>query len=822
MLEFFKRLLGTEEEEKEYPFEQELLERFETSLEITHQHTNPSFQDNPAWQEIQAQDKQVRERIAILGLYKLMKRDVGNYHYHTIRKRIFKSEFNPKASPTQESLIEVFKIFRKVKSSSYYFYGLPVNDLIFCFDYYKQHFGRDKHYQTACNILNHLSHSTLYLTDEIKKIAAGIAKINYDANDNSIFDQRDVLGKHLSAKWEVYPDVFKEVIAHCWEPKQKSKPTKKWDKASKALIERTENREEQINDLAEIFELLITSGLEEVKRRNHSNDEAFYRRLNCYLFNPNEVAASYLVWYAVLLDSSKLNSLIGEFALSSYKKINGVGPLSTKNGNACLYAFTIMPPETGITQLISIRDKTRNNTIKNTANKHLKRKAEELGLSEEALLELSVPTYNLEGNLSKWKIGGYTGVVDITQMKHPVMYWINDESAKKQKSTPKEVTQNHKEELKAFKATVKELKTAIGVHNKRLENSYLDNIEWSIADWTKYYRKHPFLSKYASRLIWQFDNQQTAIQLRDTFVDAKENPVDISQVQSVKLWHTIYSDSASVADWRNFILSHEVSQPFKQAYREIYLVTDAELATNTYSNRFAAHILYQHQFAALAKTRGWTYFLQGDFDSHNTPSRSIPKYQLRAEFWVEPISDETTPSGIFTFVASDQVRIYNGREILEMADVPKLVFSEIMRDVDLFVGVTSIGNNPDWEDVGDRRAYWHTYSFGELGETAKTRKVVLERILPKLKISDKSSLDDKFLYVKGSIRDYKIHLGSGNILMTPNDQYLCIVPGRKDEKSKIFLPFDNDRTLPIILSKAFLLYEDDKITDPTITRQINL
>ncbi|MEX1094530.1 MAG: hypothetical protein WED34_00685 [Planctomycetales bacterium] len=34
------------------------------------------------------------------------------------------------------------------------------------------------------------------------------------------------------------------------------------------------------------------------------------------------------------------------------------------------------------------------------------------------------------------------------------------------------------------------------------------------------------------------------------------------------------------------------------------------------------------------------------------------------------------------------------------------------------------------------------------------------------------------------------------------------------------LPFEGDRTLSIILSKAFLLAEDAKIDDPTITRQL--
>jgi hypothetical protein len=76
--------------------------------------------------------------------------------------------------------------------------------------------------------------------------------------------------------------------------------------------------------------------------------------------------------------------------------------------------------------------------------------------------------------------------------------------------------------------------------------------------------------------------------------------------------------------------------------------------------------------------------------------------------------------------------------------------------------------------------------------------------------------------VQGKLRTYKIHLGSGNILMEPNGQYLCIVPGRASDvaEDKVFLPFEGDRTLSIILSKALLLADDDKIRDPSITRQI--
>jgi hypothetical protein len=85
-----------------------------------------------------------------------------------------------------------------------------------------------------------------------------------------------------------------------------------------------------------------------------------------------------------------------------------------------------------------------------------------------------------------------------------------------------------------------------------------------------------------------------------------------------------------------------------------------------------------------------------------------------------------------------------------------------------------------------------------------------------------AEIKDKFLVVRGKLRTYKIHLGSTNILMEPNDQYLCIVPNRSNHAaaSEVFLPFEGDNGFSVILSKAFLLAEDDKITDSTITRQI--
>ena len=62
---------------------------------------------------------------------------------------------------------------------------------------------------------------------------------------------------------------------------------------------------------------------------------------------------------------------------------------------------------------------------------------------------------------------------------------------------------------------------------------------------------------------------------------------------------------------------------------------------------------------------------------------------------------------------------------MPLEDVPPIVFSEAMRDVDLFVGVSSIAADPAWQDHGDDRytAYWRQASFGELQRFQKRAEV---------------------------------------------------------------------------------------------------
>jgi hypothetical protein len=204
--------------------------------------------------------------------------------------------------------------------------------------------------------------------------------------------------------------------------------------------------------------------------------------------------------------------------------------------------------------------------------------------------------------------------------------------------------------------------------------------------------------------------------------------------------------------------------------------------------------------------------------------KRLPAAGLQVEFWVDPIEESLAQDQFrFRYLSTDQVRFAtSAAEPVPLERIPPVLFSELMRDVDLFVSVANIGNDPTWgaRAGGAYGDYWSAAAFGDLTETAKTRHAVLRDLLPGLTIADRCRLEDRFLVVVGKLRTYRIHLGSSNIRMEPNDQYLCIVEDHQNAGGHVRLPFDGDNMLSLILSKAFLLAHDDKIKDQSIVSQI--
>ncbi|HJQ30313.1 MAG TPA: DUF4132 domain-containing protein [Rubrobacter sp.] len=633
-----------------------------------------------------------------------------------------------------------------------------------------------------------------------------------------------------------------------------AKPTARWSREAGALLERI-GRPAFESAVLRWFALVDGPRTRPVERLYGWQPDP-----NLLIQDKNADILRGLAWLCAGSENAEVARALTALALSAYRKVPQLGPRCVRVGNACVLALGNMSGTEGIGQLALLKIRVRFATAQKAIDKALANAAEREGLPPDEIEEMSVPAYGLqEVGIRRERLGQFGVELVVIGTSTSELRWIKPDG-KRQKSVPKVVKDHHAGKLKALKAVAKDIQRMLPAQRDRIENLYLEQKVWRYPVWRERYLDHPLVGTLARRLIWRFssgDRARAGVFHDGRIVGRDGRALDwLDDSTLVEMWHPLQETSDEVLGWRDWLAELEIRQPFKQAHREVYLLTDAERTTRTYSNRFAAHIIKQHQFNALCGARGWRNKLRLMVDDEYPPAaREIPAWGLRAEFWVEGIGEnygtDTTEAGTYLYLATDQVRFYRmdapvnyshaagggyfasgtGRDVrhtpLLLEEIPPLVLSEVMRDVDLFVGVASVGNDPNWSDGGPEgrfRDYWTSYSFGGLSETARTRKQVLLRLIPRLKIADRCRMTERFLVVQGDVRTYKIHLGSGNVLMEPNDQYLCIVPARGtangDFSDKVFLPFEGDRVLAIILSKAFLLSEDRKIADPTILHQI--
>jgi hypothetical protein len=499
---------------------------------------------------------------------------------------------------------------------------------------------------------------------------------------------------------------------------------------------------------------------------------------------------------------------------------------SAKVPNACIYSLGAIASPEAIAALQHLQRTTKHAGFRKQIGAALTSAAQRSGVTPGQLIERVVPTASLDANSERHVeiTAAATARIRITEGCRVVTEWASSEGWRAKAPAGTDL-----KGYAALRAAAKEVKDAVAGERSRLESLLADDRQWPAEEWRNLYPGHPVTGQLTRRLLWTAQTGSQAISGipgADGQLLTLDGRYDIPAGATMRLWHPARAATAEVQGWRDRLVSDDLIQPFKQAYREIYVLTPAEQATRLYSNRFAAHILRYQQTFALMKQRNWTTNFLGPHDGgyNGRARREFADAGLTAAFDHYPVDmdrgdiyvDLCSTDRVFFFRTGDRTR-----EPLPLDDVPELVFSEAMRDVDLFVSVTSIALDPQWGDRGDdpHLNYWNAFSFGELTETARVRRDALERLIPKLKIAERLELGDRFLRVRGRMHEYRIHVGSGNIQIEPDDRYLCIVPASSG-RPRVMLPFDGDPLLSLILSKAILLAADHKITDPTILQQL--
>jgi hypothetical protein len=254
-------------------------------------------------------------------------------------------------------------------------------------------------------------------------------------------------------------------------------------------------------------------------------------------------------------------------------------------------------------------------------------------------------------------------------------------------------------------------------------------------------------------------------------------------------------NSKVLSEWQRTIVERKIVQPFKQAFRELYIVTPAEIESGMISRRFIGHVIDGATASRLLQSRKWS---QSNGDVVDV-FKMYPKHKTVGSIEVPDSRHYLAESDSLTL---DEIWFTINGKKTEISNVDPLVFSEFMRDVDLIVSVAQ---------VDDQDIKWSK-------ETTQRRAELVTNLIQSIDLKQ-VYCEDHYAFIQGKLAKYRIHLGSGVIHIQPGN-YLCIVPSR-DKSDDLYLPFaEADMKMAEIVSKIFLLIGDDKIDDKSILSQI--
>lgn len=256
--------------------------------------------------------------------------------------------------------------------------------------------------------------------------------------------------------------------------------------------------------------------------------------------------------------------------------------------------------------------------------------------------------------------------------------------------------------------------------------------------------------------------------------------------------------------WQAEVVRRQIVQPFKQVFRELYLLTPAELEAVYASGRLAGRQMRGRQAAAVLANVGWVV-------EHHMARRPYYRYGLQAafetgyyqEYGYAPDDDEPARTGTLAFwPLREAAEERAGERRVPLAEVPPLVLSEALRDLDMVTAVA------------------HASEEGGASQEVLQRRGELVRSLASALGLTRVSVEERAVLVGGDLASYRVSLATGAIYLA-NGQYLCIVPAARERKA-IYLPFaeGGEPVTSEIVSKVLLLSNDTQIRDATILSQI--
>ena len=369
---------------------------------------------------------------------------------------------------------------------------------------------------------------------------------------------------------------------------------------------------------------------------------------------------------------------------------------------------------------------------------------------------------------------------------------IYEKAGKELKSLPTKLKKD--KYIEDIKEVHKNLKEQYRRSRKMLEEAMEDGTEFYGYE-IENLMTNPVIAPILKSLVFKMGNDLGYYEDKK-LKSAKKKAIAVKDDNLLKIAHCF--DLFESGDWASYqkdIFDRELKQPFKQVFRELYVKTADEKGRDK-SLRYAGHQVQPTKTVALLKTRRWIIDGQEGLEKVYYKENIIAKIFALAD-WFSP-ADIEAPT-------LEEVQFFDRKTFkpILIDNVPDLVFTEVMRDIDLVVSVAHIG------DVDPEASH----------STIEMRKAIVEFNCKLFKLKNVTFAENHAL-IKGERAEYSIHLGSGLIHQKAGSA-INVLPVHSQHRGRVFLPFiDDDPKTAEIMAKVILFAQDEKIKDVFILEQI--
>ena len=369
---------------------------------------------------------------------------------------------------------------------------------------------------------------------------------------------------------------------------------------------------------------------------------------------------------------------------------------------------------------------------------------------------------------------------------------IYEKAGKELKSLPTKLKKD--KYIEDIKEVHKNLKEQYRRSRKMLEEAMEDGTEFYGYE-IENLMTNPVIAPILKSLVFKMD-KNLGYYVDKKLKSVNKKSVAVKDDSFLKIAHCF--DLFESGDWATYqkdIFNRELKQPFKQVFRELYIKTADEKGRDK-SLRYAGHQVQPTKTVALLKTRRWIIDGQEGLEKVYYKENIIAKIYALAD-WFSP-ADIEAPT-------LEEVQFFDRKTFkpILIDNVPDLVFTEVMRDIDLVVSVAHIG------DVDPEASH----------STIEMRKAIIEFNCKLFKLKN-VKFSENHVLIKGERAEYSIHLGSGLIHQKAGSA-INVLPVHSQHRGRVFLPFiDDDPKTAEIMAKVILFAQDEKIKDVFILEQI--